>query len=84
MRIGRPGALAERRAGLAEVVKSAWIDGEASVALLERSAQALVDGEFEATGDAEPSTAPLRVHPVHRANLAILQRKPRNQRARSA
>ncbi len=38
----------------------------------------------EATGDAEPSTAPLRVHPVHRANLAILQRKPRNQRARTA
>ena len=38
----------------------------------------------EATGDAEPSTAPLRVHPVHRANLAILQRKPRNQRANSA
>jgi len=38
----------------------------------------------EATGDAPSSTAPMRVHPVHRANLAILQRKPRNQRARSA
>ncbi len=37
----------------------------------------------EATGDAPSSTAPMRVHPVHRANLAILQRKPR-QRARSA
>ena len=31
----------------------------------------------EATGEAEPSAAPMRVHPVHRANLAILQRKPR-------
>ncbi len=31
----------------------------------------------EATGDAEPSGRPLRVHPVHRANLAILKRKPR-------
>ena len=38
----------------------------------------------EATGDAPPSTAPMRVHPVHRANLAILQRKPGRQRARSA
>ncbi len=31
----------------------------------------------EAIGEAEPSTRPMRVHPVHRANLAILQRKPR-------
>ncbi len=31
----------------------------------------------EATGAAEPSQKPMRVHPVHRANLAILQRKPR-------
>ena len=38
----------------------------------------------EATGDAPSSTAPMRVHMVHRANLAILQRKPRNQRARLA
>ena len=37
----------------------------------------------EATGDAASSTLPMRVHPVHRANLAILQRKPRNQRARA-
>jgi shikimate kinase/3-dehydroquinate synthase len=41
--------LAERRAGLAEVVKSAWLDGEESVARLERDAQALVAGELEAT-----------------------------------
>ena len=38
----------------------------------------------EATGTAEPSQKPMRVHPVHRANLAILQRKPRRERARSA
>ena len=37
----------------------------------------------EATGDAPSSTAPMRVHPVHRANLAILQRKPHRQRAQS-
>ena len=35
----------------------------------------------EATGLAEPSEKPMRVHPVHRANLAILQRKPRNRKA---
>ena len=34
----------------------------------------------EASGAAETSQKPLRVHAVHRANLAILQRKPRNQR----
>jgi len=33
----------------------------------------------EATGTAEPSQAPIRVHPVHRANLAVLRRKPRNR-----
>jgi len=33
----------------------------------------------EATGLAEPSQTPMRVHPVHRANLAILQRKPRSK-----
>ncbi len=35
----------------------------------------------EATGEALPSERPMRVHPVHRANLAILQRKPRNRRS---
>ena len=39
----------ERRAGLAEVVKSAWLDGEASVRLLEDSAAELMAGELEAT-----------------------------------
>lgn len=33
----------------------------------------------EATGLAEPSATPMRVHPIHRANLAVLQRKPRNR-----
>ena len=32
----------------------------------------------EATGDAPTSTRPMHVHAVHRNNLAILQRKPRN------
>ena len=32
----------------------------------------------EATGERETSQAPMRVHPVHRANLAVLQRKGRN------
>ena len=35
----------------------------------------------EATGDAPTSTRPMHVHAVHRANLAILQRKPRSARA---
>ncbi|MFO0693209.1 MAG: 3-dehydroquinate synthase [Polyangiales bacterium] len=40
---------AERVAGLAEVVKSAWLDGEASVAALERDAAALRAGDEAAT-----------------------------------
>jgi shikimate kinase / 3-dehydroquinate synthase len=39
----------ERRAGLAEVVKSAWIESEAAVAELERDAPGLVAGERDAT-----------------------------------
>ncbi|MBX3250830.1 MAG: 3-dehydroquinate synthase [Myxococcales bacterium] len=39
----------ERIAGLAEVVKSAWIEGEADVAALEEDADALREGEVEAT-----------------------------------
>ncbi|MDT7952661.1 MAG: ligase-associated DNA damage response DEXH box helicase [Acetobacteraceae bacterium] len=45
-------------------------------ALLEET-EALV---AEATGLAEPSQKPLRVHAVHRANLAILQRQPGSKR----
>ncbi|MCA9574021.1 MAG: 3-dehydroquinate synthase [Sandaracinaceae bacterium] len=39
----------ERISGLAEVVKSAWLDGEAAVAQLEEDAAALRVGEREAT-----------------------------------
>lgn len=39
----------ERLAGLAEVVKSAWIDSNDSVAMLERDAAALREGDPEAT-----------------------------------
>ncbi|MDB4985264.1 MAG: 3-dehydroquinate synthase [Myxococcaceae bacterium] len=56
--------LVERRAGLAEVVKSAWLDSEASVALLENSAQALVAGEFEATGEAVRMSVQLKARVV--------------------
>ena len=33
----------------------------------------------EATGEAEPSQAPMRVHPVHRANLAKMTRRDRRR-----
>jgi len=42
-------SVAERRAGLAEVVKSAWIDGEAAVAQLEADADALTNHDEAAT-----------------------------------
>ncbi len=38
----------------------------------------------EATGGAAPSERPMRVHPVHRSNLAILQRKPGRARTAAA
>jgi 3-dehydroquinate synthase len=41
--------LEEVRAGLAEVVKSAWLDGESSVVELERDAQALISRDKTAT-----------------------------------
>jgi shikimate kinase / 3-dehydroquinate synthase len=44
--------LAERRSGLAEVVKTAWLDCEASVASIERQADDLLAGDLQATGDA--------------------------------
>lgn len=40
---------AERTSGMAEVVKSAWLDGEGSVAMLERDVEALAQGDVEAT-----------------------------------
>ena len=54
----------ERRAGLAEVVKSAWIDGEASVAQLEADAQALADGDEAATVRAIRMAVKLKVRIV--------------------
>jgi 3-dehydroquinate synthase len=54
----------ERRAGLAEVVKSAWIDGEASVAQLERDQRALGAGEPEATTRAIRMSAALKARIV--------------------
>jgi shikimate kinase / 3-dehydroquinate synthase len=57
---------AERRAGLAEVVKSAWIDGEAAVAQLEADADALVRGEPAATLRAIRMAAGLKARIVTR------------------
>jgi shikimate kinase/3-dehydroquinate synthase len=56
--------LVERRAGLAEVVKSAWLDSEQSVRLLEDSADALLAGEFEATGAAVRMSVQLKARVV--------------------
>lgn len=44
--------VAERVAGLAEVVKSAWLAGEEAVALVERDAAALAAGDTDAMGRA--------------------------------
>lgn len=44
--------LRERRAGLAEVVKTAWLASEESVAMLEREADALARGDLDATSEA--------------------------------
>jgi shikimate kinase / 3-dehydroquinate synthase len=55
---------AERRSGLAEVVKSAWIAGESAVAQLEADAQALSDGEPAATVRAIRMAAALKAHVV--------------------
>lgn len=43
---------AERSAGLAEVIKSAWLDSEAAVAALERDVDALREADPEATARA--------------------------------
>ncbi len=55
----------ERIAGLAEVVKSAWLDSEASVAMLERDAEALVEGDEEATIAAVRMSVMLKARIVH-------------------
>lgn len=55
----------ERIAGLAEVVKSAWLDSEESVALLERDADALMEGDPDATIRAVRMSIMLKSRIVH-------------------
>jgi 3-dehydroquinate synthase len=55
----------ERIAGLAEVVKSAWLDSEESVAMLERDAEALMAGDAEATIRAVRMSILLKSRIVH-------------------
>ena len=54
----------ERRAGLAEVVKSAWIEGETAVAALERDQQALAAGSPDAIERAVRMSAGLKARIV--------------------
>ncbi len=55
----------ERIAGLAEVVKSAWLDSEQSVAMLERDAEALIAGDPDATIRAVRMSVLLKARIVH-------------------
>jgi shikimate kinase/3-dehydroquinate synthase len=55
----------ERIAGLAEVVKSAWLDSEESVAMLERDAEALMAGDADATIRAVRMSISLKSRIVH-------------------
>jgi len=55
----------ERIAGLAEVVKSAWLDSEESVAQLERDAEALMAGDADATIRAVRMSITLKSRIVH-------------------
>lgn len=55
----------ERIAGLAEAVKSAWLDGESSVAQLEEDAEALLAGDAEATIRAVRMSIRLKSRIVH-------------------
>jgi 3-dehydroquinate synthase len=55
----------ERIAGLAEVVKSAWLDSEDSVRMLERSAEALMEGDEDATIAAVRMSVMLKARIVH-------------------
>jgi len=67
--------LAERRAGLAEVVKSAWIDNDASVRLLEESAEGLVAGDLVAT------TAAVRMSVALKARIVTEDERESGARA---
>jgi shikimate kinase / 3-dehydroquinate synthase len=55
---------AERTAGLAEVIKSAWLDGEDAVALIERDREALRAGDADATVRAIRMSAALKARIV--------------------
>ncbi|MDH3201990.1 MAG: 3-dehydroquinate synthase [Myxococcales bacterium] len=55
----------ERTSGLAEVVKSAWLDSEESVAMLERDADALLEGDPDATIRAVRMSVMLKSRIVH-------------------
>ncbi|MGB3051995.1 MAG: 3-dehydroquinate synthase [Polyangiales bacterium] len=55
----------ERIAGLAEAVKSAWLDSEESVAMLERDAEALMAGDADATIRAVRMSIALKSRIVH-------------------
>ena len=55
----------ERIAGFAEVVKSAWLDSDASVAMLERDADALLQGDEDATIRAVRMSVQLKARVVH-------------------
>jgi len=55
----------ERVAGLAEVVKSAWLDSEESVAMLEQDAAALMAGDPDATIRAVRMSVRLKSRIVH-------------------
>lgn len=59
----------ERIAGLAEAVKSAWLDSEESVAMLERDAEALLAGDAEATIRAVRMSIRLKSRIVHEDEL---------------
>lgn len=67
--------LAERRAGLAEVVKTGWLDSEASMAQLERDAEALTQGDIEATN------AAVRMCVQHKARVVTEDEKETGVRA---
>ena len=56
---------AERIAGLAEVVKSAWLDSDRSVAALEHDAEALLAGDADATIRAVRMSIGLKSRIVH-------------------
>lgn len=59
----------ERISGLAEVVKSAWLDSEESVGMLERDADALLEGDPDATIRAVRMSVTLKSRVVHEDEL---------------